>query len=367
MILTRLTLANLRNYAGLDFAPAPGLNVLVGANAQGKSNLLEAIALLGTGKSFRTSRDAEIVREGMPSATVAGEARVSAGSVRLSCTLTLGATGLRKRFTVNGHAARYAGYLGNLRVVTFVPAHLQLVGGPPSLRRALINAALAQESRGYYATLAEYERQLAQKNAVLRGAIAPDATLLAAYNERLIASGTRLILARRAFVAALEERAAATYAAWVGGADGALELAYACNVDARTPTPDAVAAAFGEALQVRRDAEVARRTSLVGPHRDDVEFRLGGRPLAAFGSQGQQRTAVLALKVAEYATLEARSGEAPLLLLDDVLSELDADRRRAFLRGVASVEQAFITTTSEVDVPVAATYRIAAARLEAVA
>ena len=367
MILTRLTLANVRNYASLEFEPAPGLNVLLGANAQGKSNLLEAVALLGTGKSFRTSRDAEIVREGLPSATVAGEARVAAGDVRLSCTLALGATGLRKRFTVNGHAARYAGYIGNLRVVTFVPAHLQLVSGPPALRRALINAALAQESRGYYAALAEYDRQLAQKNAVLRGAIAPDATLLAAYNERLIAAGTRLILARRSFVAALGERAGATYRTWVGLADGALELAYVCNVDVSTPTADAVAAAFADALAQRRDAELTRRTSLVGPHRDDLEFRLGSRPLAAFGSQGQQRTAVLALKVAEYGTLEARSGEAPLLLLDDVLSELDLERQRAFLHGVAGVEQAFITTTNEVDIPVAATYRVNAARLEAVA
>jgi len=367
VILTRLTLANLRNYAGLDFAPARGLNVFVGANAQGKSNLLEAIALLGTGKSFRTSRDGEIVREGLPGGSVSGEALVAAGAVRLSCTLALGATGLRKRFTVNGHAARYAGYLGNLRVVTFVPAHLQLVGGPPALRRALINAALAQESRGYYATLAEYERQLSQKNALLRGTIAPDATLLAAYNERLIAAGTRLILARRAFVAALGERAAATYSGWVGRADGALELSYACNVDVSTPTADAVAGAFAEQLLQRRDAELTRRTSLVGPHRDDVEFRLHARPLAAFGSQGQQRTAVLALKVAEYATLESRSGEAPILLLDDVLSELDAERRSAFLHGVASVEQAFITTTAEVDVPLAATFRITAAHLEAVA
>jgi DNA replication and repair protein RecF len=367
VILTRLTLANVRNYAALDFAPAPGLNVLLGANAQGKSNLLEAIGLLGMGKSFRTSRDGEVVREGFAGATVAGEARVAAGSVRLSCTLTSSGSGVRKRFTVNGHAARYAGYLGNLRVVTFVPAHLQLVGGPPALRRALLNAALAQESRGYYATLAEYERQLTQKNALLRGAVAPDGTLLAAYNERLIEAGTRLILARRAFAAALDERAAATYAAWVGSGDGALELVYRCNVDVTTPTTDAVAAAFATQLRLRGEAELARRTSLVGPHRDDLEFRLGGRPLAAFGSQGQQRTAVLALKVAEYGTLEARSGEAPILLLDDVLSELDAQRRRAFLHGVATVQQAFITTTSAVDVPVAATYRISAASLEAVA
>jgi DNA replication and repair protein RecF len=367
VILTRLTLANVRNYATLDFTPLPGLNVVIGANAQGKSNLLEAIAMLGTGKSFRTSRDAEVVREGMPGAAISGEALTAAGTVRLSCTLNATSAGLRKRLTVNGSATRYAAYLGQVRVVTFVPAHLQLVGGPPALRRALLNAALAQESRGYYSSLAEYDRQLAQKNALLRGAIAPDATLLAAYNERLADAGTRLIIARRAFVAALDERAAATHRAWVGTADGELRLGYVCNVDASTPTFDAVRNAFGEMLRARGDAEIQRRASLVGPHRDDLEFLLGGRALASFGSQGQQRTAVLALKVAEYATLRARSGEAPILLLDDVLSELDADRRRAFLHGVGTVEQAFITTTAPVDVPVAAAYRVVAAHVERVA
>jgi DNA replication and repair protein RecF len=365
VLLTRLTLASVRNYAALEFAPAPGLNVLSGANAQGKSNLLEAIGLLGTGKSFRTSREADIVRGGMPSATIAGDARVRAGSVHLACSLTLGAGGLRKRYTLNGHGVRYAAYLGKLRVVLFVPAHLQLVSGPPALRRSLLNAALAQESHSYYAALAGYNRQLAQKNALLRGVVAPDPALLATYNERLIADGTQVILARRAFVAALGERAELAYRAWVGDADGRLELLYASNVDSSTPTADVVGAAFAARLQSEAQAEAARRTCLVGPHRDDLEFRLGGKPLAAFGSQGQQRTAVLALKVAEYETLEARGGEAPLLLLDDVLSELDPERQHAFLASVAGVEQAFITTTGSLDLPVATHFRVRAARVEA--
>lgn len=367
MILTSLALSNVRNYASLEFAPEPGLNVFVGPNAQGKSNLLEAIALLGTGKSFRTTRESEIVRAGMPSAALSGEARVAAGSVRLSCTLNLGAAGLRKVYAVNGRGVRYASYLGKMRVVTFVPAHLALVSGPPSARRSLINAALAQESPAYYGALATYAAFVQQKNALLRGAVAPDETLLATYDERLIESGSRLVLARRAFVAALDERAKATHRSWVGDRDGDLEIAYVPDVPVDVPTFDAVAAAFAARLGAKRVAEVARRTSLVGPHRDDVAFRLGGIALAAFGSQGQQRTAVLALKVAEYGVLEARSGEAPLLLLDDVLSELDPERQRAFLRGVGSFEQAFVTTTHEVDVPVAAAYRISAARLERVA
>jgi DNA replication and repair protein RecF len=367
MILTHMALANVRNYASLDFLPQPGLNVFVGPNAQGKSNLLEAIALLGTGKSFRTSREAEIVRSGLPSASLRGEARVAAGEIKLSCTLSLGTTGLRKVYTVNGRGVRYASYLGKMRVVTFVPAHLSLLSGPPSARRSLVNAALAQESPAYYAALAGYQKFLAHKNALLRGAIAPDETLLATYDEHLIETGTKIVLARRAFVAALDERAKSVYRSWIGDRDGELDIAYAPDIAAETFTADGVAAAFAARLEKKRVAEVSRRTSLVGPHRDDIAFRLGGVALGPFGSQGQQRTAVLALKVAEYGVLEARAGEAPLLLLDDVLSELDPDRQRAFLHSVGTFEQAFVTTTHDVDIPVAATYRVSAATLERVA
>ena len=367
MILTHLTLANVRNYGSLEFSPEPGLNVFVGPNAQGKSNLLEAIALLGTGKSFRTSREAEIVKNGMPSAALSGAARVRAGDVRLSCTLNLGATGLRKVYAVNGRGVRYASYLGRMRVVTFVPAHLALVSGPPSARRSLLNAALAQESPAYYGALASYQTFLAQKNALLRGSIGPDDALLATYDERLIDAGTQVILARRSLVLSLAERARAVHRSWVGTRDGELEIAYAPDVPLDAPTRDGVAGAFAERIAAKRPLEVARRTALAGPHRDDLVFRLGGVPLAAFGSQGQQRTAILALKVAEYGVLETRAGEAPLLLLDDVLSELDPERQRAFLTGVGSFQQAFVTTTHDVDVPVAAAYRIANATLERVA
>ena len=368
MILERLRLDNVRNYASLDFEPQPGLNVLVGPNAQGKSNLLEAIALLGTGKSFRTAREGEIVRTGMPVAMLSGEARIAAGTVRVSCSISASpAGGSRKVYAVNGRPVRYASYLGTMRVVTFVPSHLTLVSGAPSARRTLVNAALAQESPAYYGALATYQKYLLQKNALLRGTIAPDEQLLATYDERLVESGTRIMLARRAFVAALDERARAVHRSWVGDREGELEISYQPDIAYEAPTHDAIGAAFVQRLAERRIAEVSRRTALVGPHRDDVSFRLGGVPLAAFGSQGQQRTAVLALKVAEYGVLEARAGEAPLLLLDDVLSELDPDRQRAFLNGIGSFEQAFVTTTHDVDVPVAAAYRIASAVLERVA
>jgi len=178
----------------------------------------------------------------------------------------------------------------------------------------------------------------------LRGAAGGDAELLATYDEALVASGTGLILARRRYLAELGDMAASVMASWVR--NERLEVRYAPSVPFDVPTEDAVRAAFVGRLAELRAGEAARRTSLVGPHRDDVLFLLDGEPLAAFGSQGQQRTAVLALKVAEYTVLRERSGEAPLLLLDDVLSELDVDRAQHFIEALAGIEQAFITATA---------------------
>ena len=322
----------------------PGLNVFVGRNAQGKSNLLEAIALLGTGKSFRTSRERDLIHEGLEIATISGEALLRSGSVRLACAITATARGTRKIYTVNGRGVRYANFLGSLRVVTFVPADLQLVAGAPSLRRSLLNTALAQEQKSYYHELARYQKALAQKGALLRGDATPDPDLLAIYNETLVQAGAAIMLARTSFITALGERASRVHGHWTGQAER-LELAYAPSVRFEVPARDAIEGAFTAQLQATASQERARGATLAGPHRDDLEMLLDGRSLAAFGSQGQQRTAVLALKVAEYGVMQERSGEAPLLLLDDVLSELDPVRAAAFLEGVGEFEQAFITAT----------------------
>lgn len=319
------------------------------------------MALLCTGKSFRTPREREVVREGCAEAWVSGEAVVRAGTVRLACALARTAAGTRKTFALNGHPVRYASYLGRARVVTFVPADLDLVAGPPARRRTLLNAALSQDSAAYYAALAAYTKYLEQRNALLRGPFAIDMQLLATYDERLVATGTTIVAARRAYVEAIAGEARAVYASIAGadGDDGEFRIDYAPSTDE---------AAFAARLEAARPAELARKTSLVGPHRDDVGFSLGDRPLAAFGSQGQVRSAVLALKVAEFRVLSERAGEPPLMLLDDVLSELDEHRQAAFLRGIGDVQQAFVTSTSPSPaVPGAATYRVSGARLERVA
>jgi DNA replication and repair protein RecF len=360
LLLTALRLADFRNYDQLDFAPAPGLNVFVGPNAQGKSNLLEAIAMLATGKSFRARRETELIRDGAALAEIAGEARVPAGEIRLRASIARTGTGARKTFDVNGSPVGFARFLGRARVVTFVPADLQLVAGGPALRRTFLNGALAQLSPAYYRDLARYGKVMQQKAALLRGAIAPDRELLLAYNDELLAPGAGLMTARAAFVADIAAAARGVYERWPGTHER-VAIEYAPNVALRDAAPREALAA---ALAANVEAEVRRKATLVGPHRDDVRLTIDGAPLDAFGSQGQQRTAVLALKVAEYETMRSRAGDAPILLLDDVLSELDTERAGGFLAAVGAFEQAFLTTT---ELPGhfgdAARFRIAAATI----
>ena len=344
MQLTRVSLSNFRNYSELDLEPGIGLNVFVGANAQGKSNLLEAIAMLGTGKSFRTSKDTDLVRDGLELAVVGGDAQIRAGTVHLACTVTKTGRATRKTYTVNGRGVRYARFLGSIRVVTFVPGDLHLVGGPPALRRGLINIALAQEDPKYYHELARYGKALQQKNAMLRGTVPYDDELISIYNATLVETGTYLILARNHFVSEIAREAERIHALWTNGAEQ-LRVSYAPNVAYDAPTEEAVAGALERRLKEVAERERQREGSVTGPHRDDLALDLDGHSLAAYGSQGQQRTAVLALKVGEYCVMRDRANEAPLLLLDDVLSELDATRAAAFLAGVGGYEQAFVTAT----------------------
>ncbi|HEY9085292.1 MAG TPA: DNA replication/repair protein RecF [Candidatus Tyrphobacter sp.] len=344
MRLERLALSNIRNYTLLDLEPQNGLNVFIGANAQGKSNLLEAIAVLGIGKSFRSGRDADMIRDGCERGTIRGEAVRREGRVQVGCSIAKSPSGTRKTFTRAGRNVRYAQFLGALTVVTFVPADLALVSGTPGERRAFLNTALAQQDAAYYRALARYQSALRQKGALLRGEDAPDDELLGVYDRTLAESGAIVVLARQVFVEALAREAAIAHERWSGRGER-LELRYAPNVAFEAANEEAIRAALTSRLREVARTERRRRMPLAGPHRDDLLAGLDGRPLSNFGSQGQQRTAVLALKIAEYLVMRDRAGEAPLLLLDDVLSELDEQRAAAFLGGVGDYEQAYVTAT----------------------
>ena len=329
--------------------------------------MLEAIALLGTGKSFRTNREADLIKHGLAIASVTGEAEMRAGSVRLSCTIANTNRGIRKTYTLNGEPVRYARFLGSAKVVTFTPWDLQLVTGAPSVRRGMLNVALSQDQPMYYSHLVRYQKALSQKAALLRGTIEPDPELLRVYNEALVEDGAAIMAARAQFIESLDEPAHKAYRKWAAG-DERLTLSYEPNVPFEVRTPDAIAAALRSRLGAVAQLEAQRKACVAGPHRDDIAFLLGGISLAAFGSQGQHRMAVLALKVAEYVVMHERSGEAPLLFLDDVLSELDHQRAAAFLSGVGAYEQAFMTATAVPnDIPAAAQYRVANAALDRIA
>jgi len=342
--------------------------MFIGQNAQGKSNMLEALSLLATGKSFRAARETDLIRTGSPLARVAARVRTRSGDVTAACLITRVGEGARKRFLRNGRSVPYAQFLGGIAAVTFMPFDLQLVSGAPALRRRFLNAALSQLERTYYREHAKYTKIIVQKNALLKSAPAVDRKLLATYNAQLAAVGTQLICARAGYVRRLDHEAAEVHARWVGAS---LPLALRYQPSPALPegdeSPGAVLARLESALEAHATAELARRTSLVGPHRDDMNFLLGDEPLARFGSQGQQRTAVLATKAAEYALLAQATGEPPLLLLDDVLSELDPARRQAFMRSIEDCEQAFVTSTDVPDLPentAASVYEIVAGHVQ---
>jgi DNA replication and repair protein RecF len=348
VLVSSLELANFRNYAALHFNPPSGVCIFIGANAQGKSNLLEALSLLATGKSFRAAREADLVRADTPLARVAARVHTHRGDVNAACLITRVGEGARKRFVRNGRSVPYAEFLGGIAAVTFMPHDLALVSGAPALRRRFLNAALSQLDRAYYREHAHYTKLIVQKNALLRNAGAVDRKMLATYNEQLATLGSNLICRRAAYVRRLAAEAARIHAGWVG-VQPPLQIHYEPSPPQdHDESPGAVLAALAQALRAGVAADLVRRTSLVGPHRDDLAVQLGGASLARFGSQGQQRTAVLAIKAAEYALLAQATGEPPIFLLDDVLSELDAMRRRSFMESIEGCEQAFITAT---DVP----------------
>lgn len=364
MRLASLVLADFRNYVTLELEPRPGLNLFLGANAQGKSNLLEGIALLGVGRSFRGARDADMIRNGAQGSSVRASVTLSEGSHILACGIARVQQAARKTFLRDGRAIAYGRFLGTLRVVTFVPSDLQLVSGAPGVRRTFLNTTLAQQDSAYYRELSRYQRFLRQKNALLDRADGVDRKLLEIYNVTLAEAGAHIMHQRQRFVESLSRDAAAAHARWTGGEK--LIVRYAPNIAMSDgETPERLRERIADRLAHIASKELLRGMALAGPHRDDVTLDLEGRSLAVFGSQGQQRTAVLALKVAEYGIMRDRCGEAPLLLLDDVLSELDQSRAHAFLQGIGDYEQAYVTATHRPErLPVAsAAFVVEAARI----
>ena len=320
-----------------------------GPNAAGKTSLLEAIVLLAWGHSHRTSTDAELIRWGADVTRIEGVV----GTDELDLTLVRPGSaqasgGSRKRIRVNGVPRRAASLSGALRVVMFAPEEMLLVAGSPSLRRAALDRIAAGRFPAYASALSTYTRALQQRNGLLRAIRdeTADRSQLRYWDKPFLDAGGEVVDLRLEVVSELGAPFAAAHAeiAPDEAARAVLGLRYETNAPARAGE------APREALE-RRLAETAEKeawngTTLVGPHRDDLSFVLGERDLAGFASRGQQRTAILAFKLAELDLLTAIDGRPPLLLLDDVFSELDPERRSHLVRRIASLPQAFVTTTT---------------------
>jgi DNA replication and repair protein RecF len=360
----RLRLFRFRNYAEESVELGPGLNVVVGRNAQGKTNLLEAVATVALTRSPRAGAAGEVIGWGEPACRVAARVTRPEASHDVELTLRRGeAERVARSLTVDGKERTARAVLGLCPVVLFWPEDLQLVKGGPEGRRRLLDIVLSQTDARCAEDLVRYRRVMEQRNASLR--MVRDRMgsweAVEAFTRELVECAGRIRVARAALVRSLEPLAVAALRELTEGREE-LGLRYAGEgVSGEVTDAAAQSAALAALLAERRNEEVARAVTVAGPHRDDVEMLLDGRPARSTASQGQQRSMVLACKLAEVRHVGGVAGVAPVLLLDDVLSELDAGRRLRLLAalGAGSTAQALLTTseTAALDLPAGADVR----------
>ena len=344
MKLESIQLQDFRNYGELSLTFAPGVNLIVGDNAQGKTNLLEAIGYLGSGKSFRAQKTGELIRFGAEFAQITGQVEAQGRQQSLRWVLFNGSR--PRQIWRNGVKKKTAGEIaGVLPSVLFCPEDLMVLKSGAALRRRFADLALCQLRPNYDAALTEYHRILEQKSRILKdhhenpGVLA----ILPEYNARLCQVGALLISYRARFFQSLGASAAGYHSQFSGGAeDFFLEYKTVSTVtDPFAPT-DVLRAQLQDHLQSHHRAELESGLCLTGPHKDDFDISLSGISLKNYGSQGQTRTAAISLKLAQRALMAKEFGEEPVLLLDDVLSELDPGRQDFVLNQIES-GQVFIT------------------------
>ncbi|MDD3926233.1 MAG: DNA replication/repair protein RecF, partial [bacterium] len=324
MHLESIRLVNFRNYRQLGFSPSPGLNVLFGRNGQGKSNLLEAIYLMSATRSPRTSRDQEMIRMGDTCAFIeAVFDREERGEIEVSLSIARDKT---KNVKINSSAKRCIDLIGEVNEVCFIPEDLEMVKGGPADRRIVLNREISQISRLHCHHLQQYNRVLRNRNMLLKKK-GPFSDEVDAWSEQLIKLGSRIIYKRRQYLEDISVMAAERHR-FLAGCEDVLKISYVSRVMDKIGNCDMcseedISSAYMKLLKEEIKRESIYRTTMAGPHRDDMRIFLGDRDLHVYGSQGEQRTAVLAFKLAAMDMVKSKVGEWPMLLLDDVLSELD--------------------------------------------
>jgi DNA replication and repair protein RecF len=383
MYIRHLSLTNFRNYGRLELDLPLGATLFHGRNAQGKTNLLEAIYYLATTRSPHADQDSQLINweaaqaeEPVVVGRLAAHLVTEEGEQHLEMRLIQerslktrdSQSSFRREALVNRRKVRLMDLLGHLRVVLFLPQDVQLITGPPGGRRRYLDITLCQIDPLYCRTLSNYNKVLEQRNALLRqlneGSGSMD--VLPIFNEKLIALGSQLFTRRADFFAAMAREAQRIhYEELTSGAE-TIRLSYLPRLQngnsgrsgETQPLVDlgewlqsgpanqaAIAARYTEALQAAQPVDIARAATSVGPHRDDWRLWVNGRDLGSYGSRGQQRSAILALKLAEIKWMTRLTGESPVLLLDEVVAELDEQRRALLLQYVQSARQALLTAT----------------------
>jgi DNA replication and repair protein RecF len=333
------------------------VTVLLGDNAQGKTNLLEAIYYLATSRSPHAGADRELVnwlsveQEPISYARLVGTVSRGDGEMTIEITLTQQANNsgrYRKQIRLNGVAKRAMDLLGNLNVVLFLPEDIAVVSGSPSGRRRYLDAMLCQIDPTYCRALTRYSQTVTQRNALLRDLRerGGDPTQLLFWDQRLVQHGAYLVARRQEALVALGKLAQGIHGELTNGIEG-LRLRYQPSVElGEQVDAEEVGSAFRAQLSALRQREVAAGMTLIGPHRDELRFAINNIDAGVFGSRGQQRTVALTLKLAEVDLMRSETSENPVLLLDDVLSELDSNRRHYLLERLDNgPRQAVITTT----------------------
>ena len=369
MFLANVSLFDFRNYAELELALERSATVFFGGNAQGKTNLLEAVALSALTRSPRTQQAAELVRFGQPAARVTCGVQADAGPKELEVRISVSPTAptrASRRFTVNGIPKRSTDMMGSLRVVLFWPDDLQLVKGPGEGRRRFLNTLLSQIDPEHARELTRYSHLLEQRNALLRaireGRQPVDG--LDYWTNALAESGAVIMVERQHRLLELQPIAAAFHRELSDDRER-LELRYRpAGVRIGEAPLELVSEQLKLAMRDARDEEIGRGQTAVGPQRDDIEVWLDEHEARLFASQGQQRSAVLSLKLAELHYLAEVTGEQPVLLLDDVMSELDPARRERLLAALEPGPQALITAADLNDLPKSILERAAVFRVE---
>lgn len=350
MELTELTLHHFRNYdeAKIDFSSQ--INVLIGENAQGKTNLLESIYVLAMTRSHRTNNDRELIEFGEDAAQIQGTVQRKLGALKLE--LDIGKHG-KKAKANHLEKARLSEYLGQLNVILFAPEDLALVKGAPTVRRRFIDMEFGQISPKYLHDLTQYRSVLKQRNRYLKQLQtheAQDKLYLEVLSEQLAAVGGSIISQRIKFLNELEQYAQVLHESITQGKE---KLTFEYSSAVKEPfkmTEVEISEALMALYQQNQQKEIFQGTTLYGPHRDDVKFLINQKNVQTYGSQGQQRTTALSVKLAEIDLMKNQTGEYPILLLDDVLSELDGARQTHLLKTIQDKVQTFLTTPGLSDV-----------------